>query len=317
MRAEKRRLKPQRALRACLHAAEAEDTFRRVRRGIDANIHGTYLRAPAAGDALFAIHPHTEKSKAACQPEKDRHGADVFAERPVVPALIGQGNARSVIGEVSGNEAPPHDLLQLRNMQQEQRPDIRERRAKDDIAHEAPAPPRSLRRFEWQQVEHHGCPAGIAAPAAPENKRAEELGDGIVYDRCLKNAQEEIVPEALYLHILPADEAQVHEHIQADGKLHDVTGVPPPRRVQGEAQGESCADIAEVEEVKDLPQRQPERDGHSLKQQPHSQGRQILLHGGAIPPRLCRPGIRRTRAPNRAGRPHLSLAGRGRDCRRL
>lgn len=112
----------------------------------------------------------------------------------------------------------------------------------------------------------------------PKHQRAEYFGHSVVYDRRLKNAQEEIVPEALYLHVLPAYEAEVHEHVQAHRKLHRVSRVFPLCRVERQPYGYGRADICEVQEIKQVVQSQPEPHRHRLKQQPHPQRGQIFFH---------------------------------------
>ncbi len=65
------------------------------------------------------------------------------------------------------------------------------------------AAPAALRRLKGQKVEHHGRPAGVTAPAAPEKERPEKLRHRIVDDRRLKYAQEKIIPKTLDLHVFP------------------------------------------------------------------------------------------------------------------
>ena len=68
---------------------------------------------------------------------------------------------------------------------------------------------RLLRLLMGQKIQHHRRPAGVATPAAPKQQRVEYFRHRVVDGRRLKNAEKQVVPEALDLHILTRDHAEI------------------------------------------------------------------------------------------------------------
>ena len=66
-----------------------------------------------------------------------------------------------------------------------------------------------LRLLMGQKIQHHRRPAGVATPAAPKQQRVEYFRHRVVDGRRLKNAEKQVVPEALDLHILTRDHAEI------------------------------------------------------------------------------------------------------------
>ena len=98
---------------------------------------------------------------------------------------------------------------------------------------------------------------GIAAPASAKQQWTEDFRHSVVDRRSLKNADEQIVPKTFDLHILPANQAKVDQHIQTDQKLHNATGVPVLFYKQKHAQRNGAADIAEIKKIEGVVFRQP------------------------------------------------------------
>ena len=105
-------------------------------------------------------------------------------------------------------------------------------------------------RLEGEQVERHCRPAGIAAKAAPKDERPENLRHGVVDGSGLENAEEEVIPESLDLHVLPPEHAQIDQQVQPDKPLHGVARPLLPLRIQRHARGQPSADIEEIKEIK-------------------------------------------------------------------
>jgi len=158
--------------------------------------------------------------------EEDRDGTDILAEGSVVLEQDGQQDAHHVIGQVADEEQYEHGVFGGFPVM-EQQEDENQRQREHDITDEAEFLSRTLGLLVRQQVENHGRPAGIAAPAATEEQRPENLGDSIVQHASTHHAREEIIPEALNLHILPADEAEKDEHVDAHAKLDELASVFP------------------------------------------------------------------------------------------
>ena len=74
--------------------------------------------------------------------------------------------------------------------------------------------------LEGQKIEDHGRPAGVAAPAAAEDKRTEDFGHGIMNDHGLKNTGEKVVKKPSSCMFSPDISPQIYEHVQADHQLH-------------------------------------------------------------------------------------------------
>ena len=144
----------------------------------------------------------------------------------------------------------------------------------------------SLGLLVGQQVENHRRPAGIAAPAATEEQRPEDLGDGIMNGSRFKHAHVEIIPEALDLHILAADDAEIHQHIGADRELHEAAGVLFAADVHRQSHSDTGADVGKIEEIKEIVEREPERHRHGFKGEEQDERGKVLFeifHAGARP----------------------------------
>ena len=188
-----------------------------------------YSPAFAAVDTLIFITVDAQQRKIAHGLEEHRDGTQIFAERPVILEYKGKRNACNVVKRVSREKQPEHDLLQICDLHQKQSGYQRQRQCEHHIAEKAQFSfPRLLRLLVGQKVQHHGCPAGVPTPAAPEQQRAENLCHGVVDGCRLKGAEKQVVPEALDLHILAGDHAEIQQHIAADCQLHKMPGIAFP-----------------------------------------------------------------------------------------
>jgi len=257
---------------AGLRTLVAEDALRSVFSFavflVDLHVHGTDPQAFSTVDALLLVAVDAQQGKIAHRLEEHRDGTQIFAERPVVLACECQRDACGIVKRVSGEEQPEHDLLQVRGFHQKESGYQCQRQGEHDIAQHAQLFfSRLLRLLVGQEVQHHGRPAGIAAPAAPEQQRAEDLRHRVVNGRCLKYAEEQTVPEPLDLHILVGDDAEVQQHIAAHRQLHEMAGVAFPGGKQCRPQSEAGSDVAEIQQVEQIVLREPQCDCHRLKQQ--------------------------------------------------
>jgi hypothetical protein len=69
---------------------------------------------------------------------------------------------------------------------------------------------------------------------------------------CLKDAGEQVIPEAFDLHILPADQAKIHQHIQSDQQLDDAPRILIFLDIQEDSERDGAPDVAEVEKIKKI-----------------------------------------------------------------
>lgn len=187
----------QRLFRTGLCAFVAKNTLRSVfpLAGffIGLHIHGADPQALATVNAFILITVDTQEREVAHRLEEHCDGAQIFAERTVILEYKGKRNACNVVKHISGEEQPKHDLLQICNLHQKQSGHQRKRQSKHHIAQK----PKFflsglLRLLVGQKVQHHGCPAGISAPATPEQQRTEDLRHGVVDGRRFKNTEEQI-----------------------------------------------------------------------------------------------------------------------------
>ena len=132
-----------------------------------------------------------------------------------------------------------------------------ERGGKGDIPDPPQLPPRLLWHFIGQEIQHHGRPTGISAPSAPEYQRSEYLGHGIMDGGCLKHACEQIIPEALDLHVFVADQSKIDKHIQTDKQLNNAPGMPVFFDKQEDAQRNGQTNVAEIEQIEQIVLCQP------------------------------------------------------------
>ena len=118
--------------------------------------------------------------------------------------------------------------------------------SKGNIADPSQFLPGLCRYLIGQEIQHHRGPAGIAAPAPPEDQGAEYLCHSVMDRRGFEDACKEIIPEAFDLHIFPADQTKINQHIQADKQLDDAPGMPVFSDIQENSQRDGASDITEV-----------------------------------------------------------------------
>ena len=164
-------------------------------------------------------------------------------------------------------------------MCEKQRGDKDQGRRKGDISDPFQLFSWLFRHFVRKKIQHHRRPAGIAAPAASEDQRAEDFCHCVV-DRCgFKHTCEQVVPEALDLHIFAADQPKIDQHIQPDKQLDDAPGMFVVSDKKEHAQGDRAAYVAEIKEVENVSFGQPQRNGYCFEDCQHEQRHRIFLHG--------------------------------------
>ena len=67
--------------------------------------------------------------------------------------------------------------------------------------------------------------------------------------RRFKSAEKQIVPEALDLHILAGDDAEVEQHIAAHRQLHEMAGIALPGGKERRSESKAGSDVAEIQQV--------------------------------------------------------------------
>ena len=234
---------------------------------VDLHIHGASPQTFAAADAFALIAVDAQRGKITHRLEEYRDRTQIFAERPVIFERNSKRGARDVIERISGEKQPEHDLLQICNLHQKQPGHQRQRQNEHPIAQNAkPILSWLLRLLVGQEIQHHRRPAGVAAPSAPKEQRAKNFRYRIVDGRCLKGAEEEVVPEALDLHILAGDHTEVQQHIAPDRQLHEASGIALPGGEERRPQRDTAADIAEIQQIKEVILHKPQCNCHSFKQ---------------------------------------------------
>ena len=215
---------------------------------IDLHIHGADPQAFAAMDAFALVAVDAQQGEIAHRLEKDRNWTQIFAERTIILKYKGKHNACDVIERISGKKQPEHDLLQICNLHQKQPGHQCQRQDKHHIAQSAQLfLSRLLRLLVGKKVQHHRRPTGVAAPAAPKEQRPEDLCYRIVDGRRFKNAEEQIIPEALDLHILAGDDAEIQQHIAAHRQLHEMPGILFPGGKERRSQRKTATNVAEIQ----------------------------------------------------------------------
>ena len=137
--------------------------------------------------------------------KEDGDRAHVLAERTVVLEGECQRDSNQAVGCVAYDERPEHDSFDVADVRQEEHRDKHQRGNKGEVANPAERPTGVLRRLARQEVQHHGRPACVAAPAAAKDGRAEYLRYGLVDGRGLKRSGEQVIPKAFDLHVLLAN----------------------------------------------------------------------------------------------------------------
>ena len=97
--------------------------------------------------------------------------------------------------------------------------------------------------------------------------------------RRLENAGEQVVPKAFDLHVFAADQSEVDQHVCADQQLHDAPCIFVLPQQQKQSERDRDADVTEIEQIKYIVFRQPERDGDCLKHSQHGKRQGIFFHG--------------------------------------
>lgn len=146
---------------------------------VDFHFHRAYLQTFAAMDALALIAMDADQREIAHRLEEDRDGTDVLAESAIVLEKDGEEDAHHVIGQVANKEKHEHGVLGGFAVM-EQQEDEYQRQDEHDVTDETEFLSRTLGLLVWQQVEDHGGPTSVAAPAATEKQRSEDFGDEIM-----------------------------------------------------------------------------------------------------------------------------------------
>ena len=219
-------------------------------------------------DALILVTVDTQKRKIAHRLEEHRDGTEILAKSPVILEGQGQCDTRNVIERISGEEQPEHDLLQICDLHQKHPGHQYQGQNEHHIAKNTNFfLSRLLRLLIGQKIQHHGRPAGISTPTTPEQQRSKYFYYRVVDSRSFKNTEEQIVPEALNLHILVGDHAEVQQHIAADRQLHKMPGIAFPGSKECRPQCEAAAYVTEIQQIKQVVLCKPQRDCHHFKQQ--------------------------------------------------
>lgn len=191
-----------------------------------------------------------------------------------------QKNADDVVEDVPDEERPEHDAFDVSHLGKEQRCDKDKRHDESHITD--PSQLSSLMRLRnlvWEKVQDHGSPTGIAAPTSTKEQRSEDLSHSIVDGGCFKNSGEQVIPEALDLHVLSSDETKEDQHVEAHQKLGEMSGIFPMVDEEREPQSKGTSDVGEVEEIEEVPFGQGEGDGHCFEKSQKYNGKTIFLHG--------------------------------------
>ena len=205
------------------------------------------------------------------------HGAEVFAEGAIVAEEDGENDTQDIIDDVPDDEQAEKDFVRGFSEVIEY-PNEYQRKRKHNVSDETQLLSGTLWLFVGQQVENHGRPAGIAAPAPTEKQRSEDFGDEVV-DRCsTKNTGSQIEPEALNLHVLLAYKAKEDKHIQTDGKLNKLSCVFLSRRTQSHSDADANADIGEVQQEEEISRCQPHTDSNCFEDGEENDGGLEFFH---------------------------------------
>ena len=78
------------------------------------------------------------------------------------------------------------------------------------------------------------------------------------------------------------DEAQIDEHVCSDEQLHHAPEMAVLFLIQEQADADAEAYVAEIQQIEQIVLRQPERDGHGLKDGEHDEGWKIFFHSSSF-----------------------------------
>ena len=215
-------------------------------------------------DAFAFVATDTQQREVTHRLEKDRDGADVLAEGAVVFEKHGERDADRVVEQVADKEQQEQGVCG-RFSKVHQQEDEHQRTRKYDVADGPQLSSWTLRLLVRQQVENHGRPAGVAAPAPAEGQRSEYFGDGVMQNTRPRHAGKQVVPKTFNLHILLANQSEEDEHVGTHAKLDELPGVFLFRRHQYAAHSNAGTDVGEVEQEEQVACREPQRYGDDLE----------------------------------------------------
>lgn len=216
------------------------------------HIHRANFFALSAGYALVLVALDPDGGEIAHGLQQDGDGTDVFAKGPIILEVEGQNNPHGIIQKVAAKKAPEHDTFKPSDPHKKEARHKQEGKRKYDVTDEAQFPARRLRDFIRQKIQHHRRPAGVPAPAAPEDQRPENLRHSVMDRRRLKNAGKQVVPKALDLHILIADQSEIYQHIQAHKKLYDPPSVLVAPQKQEDPKSQRTTYVTEIQQIEKI-----------------------------------------------------------------
>ena len=91
-------------------------------------------------------------------------------------------------------------------------------------------------------------------------------------------AAEQIVPEALQLHIFPAEDPQISQHVRTNQQLGDPPGLGNTAEEEKHPKCQGNADVAEIQKIEYVSFSKPETHGHGLKYGQQQGGDQVFFH---------------------------------------
>ena len=241
------------------------------------NVHRAVFFAFFAADTFVRVQLDMEEGKAAGWFQEDCDRADIFAESPVIFADESQRDADNIIEKIADEKTVPHNSFNVFGMQQEKAADKNQGAGEYNITDKAPFFAGSLRCLKRQQIQNHGCPAGITTPAPAEDKWSEDFGHGIMDGGCFKNTQEQIIPEAFNLHVFMLKKAEIAKHIKTHSELDDMAGVFLFAGKEKKTYGNGCAYVRKIKKIENIVQCPPENHGNTFENQPHNNGGGIFF----------------------------------------
>ena len=152
-------------------AAVAEDALRGVLPlagvVVHLHVHRADFQTFAAMDAFAFVATDAQHGEVTHRLEENGDGTDVLAEGAVVFEDHGKRDADRVVEQVADKEQHEQGVCG-RFSKVHQQEDEHQRTRKYNVPDETQLSSRALRLLVRQQVENHGRPAGVAAPAPTE-----------------------------------------------------------------------------------------------------------------------------------------------------
>ena len=220
---------------------------------VDLHVHGTDPQTFATVDTFTLVTMDPQQGEIAHGLEEHRDGAEILAERAIILEGECQHDASDVVKHISSEKQPEHDFFQMCGLHQKQPGHQCQRQSKHYIAQNAQLFfPRFLRLFIRQKIQQHRRPAGVAAPAAPEQQRSKDFCNRIVDRRRLKYAEEQGVPEPFDLHILAGDDAEIQQHIVSHRQLYEMAGISFPGGKERCSYPKADSDVAEIQQIEQV-----------------------------------------------------------------